>query len=320
MSAMDKDLAATLTPEELEAINSTDDQSSVNEQDDAALKAVANQAANKTDDNDDDTDENAAPVEGKGAAPDKNKAGEGSTTDDDKAPAAANQNDDEANEPKARKSDFVPRYKADLPENYKETLGQLSEDETKLKERFKAGEIEFDEFEEARSQIQDQRSTLERAALKAEISQEMNEQTAQQTWENTVHVYIKSVKAEIDYTKDVEKQADFDQFVKVLAANPKNQDKSMEWFLEEGHRRVKALHGLTSTPAKEDTPDPKVKANNSRKPPLDAAPKNLSQVPGADGPGDVEDEFSDMDRLEGEDLELAIAKMTPAQRERYLQA
>jgi hypothetical protein len=40
-------------------------------------------------------------------------------------------------------------------------------------------------------------------------------------------------------------------------------------------------------------------------------------VPGGDGPGDVEGEFAHLDALEGEALESAIAKMSPAQREKF---
>ena len=57
----------------------------------------------------------------------------------------------------------------------------------------------------------------------------------------------------------------------------------------------------------------------SRKPPLDAVPKTLAQVPGSDGPGDVDgNEFSDVDRLTGDAMEAAIAKMSAAQRDRYM--
>ena len=57
----------------------------------------------------------------------------------------------------------------------------------------------------------------------------------------------------------------------------------------------------------------------TRKSPVDALPATLAQVPGSDGPGDVSGEFSELDSLEGLDYEQAIAKMTPVQRERFVQ-
>ena len=55
-----------------------------------------------------------------------------------------------------------------------------------------------------------------------------------------------------------------------------------------------------------------------RKPPVDAAPKTLAQVPGSDGPGDVGSEFADIEALDGMEYEDAIARMSPAQREKFL--
>ncbi len=50
-----------------------------------------------------------------------------------------------------------------------------------------------------------------------------------------------------------------------------------------------------------------------------ADPAIAAQVPGSDGPGDVDgNEFSDVDRLTGDTQEAAIAKMSAAQRDRYM--
>lgn len=85
--------------------------------------------------------------------------------------------------------------------------------------------------------------------------------------------------------------------------------------LTEGHRRVKALHGVAAAPAPAPTPVPPP----SRKSPIDAAPKTLAQAPGADGPGDVSGEFTDLDALDGEALEDALARLSPMQRAKYEQ-
>jgi hypothetical protein len=57
-----------------------------------------------------------------------------------------------------------------------------------------------------------------------------------------------------------------------------------------------------------------------RTPPVDAVPATLANVPGGDGPGDVEGEFADVLALDGMAYEAAIARMTPTQRERFLRA
>lgn len=72
-----------------------------------------------------------------------------------------------------------------------------------------------------------------------------------------------------------------------------------------------------ATPKPADKKDVVAEAVAARKPALDKAAKTLAQVPGSDGPGDVEGEFANLDSLEGEALEDAIKKMSPDQRERF---
>ena len=90
--------------------------------------------------------------------------------------------------------------------------------------------------------------------------------------------------------------------------------------MQEAHRRVMALHGLAAPARGAEPPPTPAKTNVERKPDLSALPKNLAQVPGSSGPGDVSGEFSDVMSLDGFDMEDAIARMTPAQRARFVKA
>ena len=105
-------------------------------------------------------------------------------------------------------------------------------------------------------------------------------------------------------------KADLDTFVKALANNPANKDQNEAWFLTEAHKRVNALHGAVTPPV---PPPPAVKGQN-RTPP--AVPKSIAGIPGGEGPGDVGSEFAAVDALTGQAREDAIARMTPAQREK----
>lgn len=296
IEGMDKDMLATLTDEEREAI--TVGELSPEEQD--ALKAVASGA---DDDEDDDADEDdggegekgAAPVEGKAA--DEGAADDEGEADDDEAPAATG-------------------YVAKLPDDYANTVSALKQEAEDLARQFKDGDIDLDEFQRRQAEIAERRDELVVARAKAEIASEMTEQSAAQSWQNTIRDFMReTAKAgDIDYRKDAEKMADLDNFVKVLASKPEHEDKSGEWFLREAHKRVLALHGVAAKPAA-DKP-----ATQSRKQDRSAIPANLSQVPGGDGPGDLAGEFADIESLDGIELERAIAKMTPAQRERFSMA
>jgi hypothetical protein len=317
-ATLDQDILDTMTPEELAAINDP-------EHSEAELEAMRRIADDDGDDDGDDDDPSAPPVEGKDAPPAaENKPAApaaAATTNTDPAPAkpAASA---AVEEPAMPPSAVTATYDAKLPSDYDDQVKTLATQEADLKAKFKSGEIDFDEFELQRGELLTRRDELNQARIKAEISQEMTQQTAQNQWKSTVDRFVMSAAKEeggIDYRKDLSKQADLDQFVRVLASRDENSDKPMDWFLTEAHKRVKALHGVADVaPAPKADPAAAAKAaNEGRKPPVAAMPATLAQVPGGDGPGDVAGEFADIDALEGDALESAIAKMTPAQREKW---
>jgi len=288
----DEHILATMTDEERAAITEEPTAEEL-----AAVEAVNTGADEGLDDDEDD-------------------APEAQTKAEESAPAVAAAADPApATEPEPKA--FQPRYQAQLPENYAEQESGLKDQAEALAAKFKSGELDFDEYRAQAAELSKSERELEAARIKASISQEMTAQTAEQEWQFTVNRFMRATaKAEnIDYTKDAEKQGDLDLFVKSLARDPKNGDKDPEWFLTEAHKRVKALHGIGQVSA----PAPKASDAPARKSPIAAAPKTLAQVPGGDGPGDVDgNEFADIDRLKGDAQEAAIAKMSPSARERYM--
>lgn len=300
---MDTDLANTMTPEELEAINA---EQSPEE------KLVMRQATEAEKDDDD---------EGENEGDDKGATGEEGKADD--KPEDGQADDGKAGEPEAKEPEPepakpLPRYDAQLPSDYDDQIKALKTRDAELRQKYKDGEIDIDERDAGLAELTEQREQLLVARAKAEISQEMSQQTAQQQWQATINKalndFAKPENGGIDYRKDAEKQADLDQFVKFLANKEENSDKPMEWFLQEAHRRVQALHGVAPAPKRETVDDAKAK----RKPPVDSMPKTLAQVPGSDGPGDVAGEFADLEALEGWELEQALAKLSPTAREKFL--
>jgi len=270
----------------------------------AAIAAIAN-GTDKDDDEDDDAADPAAKTVEDPAPKNIPQKGDADPAATDAAAVA----DDKP---------FAPTYQAKLPDDFEAQQTELKDQSEALAAKFKAGDIDFDQYRIESDTLAKAERALDQVQLKANLSQEMTAQTAEQQWSFTVSRFMASTaKAEvgaIDYRADADKNKDLDLFVKSLAQNPANEDKPAEWFLSEAHKRVLALHGigLAQAPA---TKDPKA----SRKPPLSAVPKTLAQVPGGDGPGDVDgNEFSDVDRLKGDALVDAIAKMSPAVRERYM--
>lgn len=302
---LDPHLLATLDPEERAAFDPDP------EADAAALRAVAgDDSDDDTDDDEDDASEGGAPVEGKGAADPAPAAAPAAAP----APAADDTAPDPAPAPEK------PIYQAALPQDYEAKLQGIKDEDARLRQAFKDGEIDIDERDAGLASLTEQREALLVARTKAEIAGEMNQQTAAQQWTATVNrslaEFAKPENGGVDYRKDPELGQALDSAVKMLANNPANNDKSMDWFLTQAHKWVMFERGIT--PPKAAPADPKKAAADKRKPDTSTLPRTLADVPGADGPGDVASEFAALDTLDGEALEDAIARMSNAQREKFL--
>jgi hypothetical protein len=320
MSAKQEDIdreaaLANLTPEERAAVEDDD----LDPKERAALEKIV-----EGDDDEDGEDGEEDKGEGKAddKAEDKGEAADGEAGKEKPAAGAAEEQE-EGDEPGTSK----PRVslRATLPEDYEAKITAVDEQEAELATKFKAGGMEAEEFIAENKRIVKERNALDAMRIKAEMAAEINQQTAEQEWQWNVARFLRQVKSAegVDYAKDEDKGTDFDNFLKALAANPKNNNKEYEWFLSEAHKRTKVLHGIEDkkpTLVNKDEPEKKPADPKSRKPAVGKLPLTLAQVPGGDGPGDVEDEFSALDGLEGLEYETALAKMTPAQRERYMRA
>ncbi len=324
MSTLDEGLMATLTQEERDPMKDDD-------------------ATNESVDAIDQPDDEAKSEEVAGSAPTSEVTETSSVDTKSEQVSDTEQSTQESTQvevvapdtgPPQPRTQPIPRYDSKLPEDFDAQVKSLSDKEAELKRQFKAGEIEFDDFDVARAALQSERELLTIARTKAEISQEMNAQTAEQLWTHAVNQFMDSTArlseaaGGVDYRKDTEKWSDLDGFVRSLAARNEYAHQSMDWFLEEAHKRVLALHGMSAakTSASESSSEskPALKAMDrkpiDRKPPLDIAPKTLAMVPGGEGPGDVDGEFADVLALEGLAYEQAIARMSPTERERFLRA
>ncbi|WP_448677190.1 hypothetical protein [Delftia acidovorans] len=205
-------------------------------------------------------------------------------------------------------------YRAELPADYDAQVKANKDAVAAARAKFNEGELEQTELDAELDRLQDERDTLRDLKTRATVSAEMQQQSTHQAWNNTINTFFEEAaqSAElgiVDYRKDAAKQADLDAMVRALGAAPGNEHKPMRWFLEEGHRRVVALHGIATT---------KKPADVRRKPDASAVVTNLADVPGGAGDADpVSDEFAELDKLTGLDYERALAGMSEEKRERY---
>ena len=210
-----------------------------------------------------------------------------------------------------------PAFKAEVPADYDEQLKANRANRAKLRQQLNDGTIDDGEYEKQLDDLEDARDTLSTQKIQAEIAAKMQAQADQNAWVQTIESFMNDAanKPElgiVDYRKDEAKQNDLDTFVKALGANPANTDKPAIWFLQEGHKRVVALHGIAATKTA-----PAVQA--ARKPDASKVVTNLAEVPG--GAGDVDPtgtEFAEIDKLTGAAYERALSAMPPEKRERYL--
>lgn len=286
-AVMDEDLAG-LSEEEREALK-------VDEAEVAALKAVAGE-----DQDDEPGDDQESTDQDKG-----DEKGEGMAHD------AQPEDDDQP---------FVPRYAVQEPENYDARMQELAEKRAQVVAQYKEGALELDEMLSQVEALDQQRTDLRLAKEKADLLKEQNEQNAEQLWQWEIQRFMRNVKrAEgIDYTDPILNAA-LDVAVKDLANKPEHADKDGEWFLTTAHSLVKQKFGLGTKEDKDKSKeDPVKKAVEERKPDLKAVPKNVGDLPRAGNEPTGEDEFAYLDKLEGIELEQALAKLPKDQVERYL--
>ena len=301
--SLDEHHASTLSDEELAAIRGDD----LSDEELDLMQSVAGDG----DDGDEPADE------------DSDDDGDGATDDDqdgDADPAtvaAADAGSASAQPPASARQSPASYEAAGLPADFQEQISATHDAQRDLLQKFQDGELEVSEYAAELSKITEQRDALVAARIKAEISQEMAEQASAREWQQSVNRFIDRVAKDeqVNYRTDAARARDLDTFVRLLANDPENAQQSSEWFLQEAHKLVNARRGTVT--ATKDDPQPRPAP---RKPDLKAVPKTLAHVPGSDGPGDVGDEFVNVDALEGLDFESAIARMTPAQREKYARA
>ena len=206
-------------------------------------------------------------------------------------------------------------YKADVPEDFQSQMEAVNAERKAIKDQFENGDLSFEEYEEKVQAVFERREELLKASVKAEISQEMRQQQAVETWESTVNSFLSKPVDGIDYRADQAKFDALDRYVKILAADPENNDKSQQWFLEEAHAIVKVRSGVTDVTNKQNdppkTPAAKADGDEEGRP----AFQTLSDIPGGTPP--AKDLAEQIGELSGAQLTNRFLN-DPASIEKYL--
>lgn len=240
--------------------------------------------------------EAAADTEAEQAAADAPTA-EAQQAEADPAPAAAST---EAAE--------LPKYKAEVPQDYKAQRAELMKAKADAMKQLMDGEIDAEAYAAEDARVSEALEDLAAARIRAETLQEANAQSQQAYQARAIQRLIANTKSEVDYAADATAQKQFDTSLQVLAAQPDNAGKDFADLIEDAHKMVKAMRGIA----------PQAKPVAERKPAGDA-PVTLRSLPSASTPntGGVIEQIA---RLKGPAYEAAFDKLTPAQKAALLDA
>lgn len=189
-----------------------------------------------------------------------------------------------------------------------------------LKKQAQEGTIDMFDYAD---KVADLKADFKAAQAVAQFAQQANTATAGQKWQYAQDVF-KSVHPEY---QNPAMWGALDGIVRQLANDPEAQKLSDIGFLSLAHEKVQEALGLNKPKVEAATPVAPVEPQApERKPALERdaekIPPNMGGLPAAQS-SQPEDEFADINKLEGLDLESAVASLqntNPAKYERWLRS
>lgn len=189
----------------------------------------------------------------------------------------------------------------------KYTAGDLTDEERAAK---------LDEVDDKLDALSDKSAELVGAIARAETLTEANRQHLIDTQTRAIDALkVRSRKDGFDYDKDEKAPAQFNRALGMIAGDPDNAKRDFAEMVDEAHKMVMAMRGLTAEPK----PKPAEKVEKPEPKPRDV-PRTLSGMPTA-GASPIGDDLSQqLSTLEGEDAELFLAKLPAGQIEKLLRS
>lgn len=189
-------------------------------------------------------------------------------------------------------------------------LDKLNADMADLKKKFDDGDISIDEY-------MDSRFAIERAVVKIEAHQERMQQDAQMSWDRANQEFLANDDNKALRENDVLYGA-FAMQVNKLIGEPASAAMSDADLLRAARDKVFAAFRIPqeSQPSKDESAIRAAKREAANR---GKAPTTLQGVPAAAQADDVDQSpFAYLDRLSGEQLEAAVAKLSEADQLRWL--
>ena len=255
------------------------------------------------------TVEGAAPADAAAAAAAAGGAAEGASA----APAAPAA----VSEPPPA-TPFVPTYAAD-ERDYAKEIGDINGKLQTLKEKYKAGDVEDEAYEQQYEDLRDERSRVERAQDMAALQQQMSQQNADQSWAYLQRQFL-SRPENAGIAASPMRFAAWEQAMQSVVNEAAAAGRQVtDWDILAGARDLLVSEGLLqASTAATAPPVAQPPAKPDRAAPLGDVPATLSTVPAAADPTSrsTADAAAGMDNIE--DIESFLAGKSESERDRIL--
>lgn len=253
----------------------------------------------------------AAPADG-AAQPDAAAAAAAAAAAEGASPAAP-----AASEPPPA-TPFVPTYAAD-ERDYGKEIGDINGKLQALKEKYKAGDVEDEAYEQQYEDLRDERSRVERAQDMATLQQQMSQQNADQSWAYLQRQFL-SRPENAAIAASPMRFAAWEQAMQTVVNDAAATGRQLtDWDILAGARDLLVTEGLLqASAAATAAPVAQAPAKPDRSAPLGDVPATLSTVPAAADPTSrsTADAAAGMDNIE--DIESFLAGKSESERDRIL--
>lgn len=213
---------------------------------------------------------------------------------------------------------FVPTYAAD-ERDYGKEIGDINGKLQALKEKYKAGDVEDEAYEQQYEDLRDERSRVERAQDIAALQQQLSQQNADQSWAYLQRQFL-SRPENAGIAASPMRFAAWEQAMQSVVNEAAAAGRQVtDWDILAGARDLLVSEGLLqASTAATAPPAAQPPAKPDRAAPLGDVPATLSTVPAAADPTSrsTADAAAGMDNIE--DIESFLAGKSESERDRIL--
>lgn len=213
---------------------------------------------------------------------------------------------------------FVPTYAAD-ERDYGKEISEINGKLQALKEKYKAGDVEDEVYEQQYEDLRDERSRVERAQDIATLQQQLSQQNADQSWAYLQRQFLSRPENAAIAASPI-RFAAWEQAMQSVVNDAAAAGRQLtDWDILAGARDLLVTEGLLQASAAATAPPvAQAPAKPDRSAPLGDVPATLSTVPAAADPTSrsTADAAAGMDNIE--DIESFLAGKSESERDRIL--